>query len=137
MKIKRCLFTFAISAAVLLVLLGGMDFWSSPSRLETVKILSNGFAVVGVVLFFFGILLWVDRCEGFRGFKLIVYGAKKFFYYVLPFLFSAEMEPTFFDYYTGREKEKIPVGHLMICGGLYLALSCALAVVFERMLSNG
>lgn len=130
---KRYMFTLIFSLAILFILLNGMELWSAPNQPEAVKILSNGFAVIGAVLFCFGLIIGVDNLDGFLGFKVITYGARKFFHYALPFLFHKELETSFFEYRMNRGKRKAPVSHLLSIGGCYLLCSGILAVVFEYL----
>lgn len=131
--LKRYVITFIISLGILLLILHTMDLWSVQNRLEAVKILSNGLAAIGAIMACFGVIFFVDNCEGYRGVKAVVYNVKKFFHYLLPRMFQRELEKDFYDYYIKKQKDKVAFAHLLTIGGGYLLCSGILAIVFEYL----
>lgn len=123
-----------VVAVVVGLLIAGFVFFGSADRGHTiVHRLCDGSFAAGMLLGGMGVILY---CANKGAFNLFGYGARFGLNLILPIFgknpWAANGErETYYDYCERKsEQEPKPVSHLLIAGGLYLAIAAVLLVIY-------
>ena len=130
---KRNLLRYGIPALV-----GGVIAWAFvalrnygagfTTSTEWYLMLCDAFTVPGVLLFLFGVLIWISNEGTFDG---ISYGVKHLFRSLVPFGRTGEAQEKYYDYVQRRrEKGKAGFGALMLVGLGYFLVGMVFLILF-------
>ncbi len=128
-RLLKYLITMLAGGLFVFAIADSKSIWTSESLQNTYHILCDAFFAVGIVITCFGLLMFVCNEGVFDG---IAYGVKSFFS-----MFKKDMRreyKTFYDYKQSKAERHLPVGFLVICGSVFLAVAAVMYVLYSQQI---
>lgn len=125
--VKKYLICFAVMGAFTVGILSSVGYSAEHPLDVKLLNLSDAFFVPGVVVFLFGVLVWVST-TGF--FDSIAYVVNIGFRALVPFMRRGEYEK-YYDYKLRKEEKRVKgYGFILISGLVYLLIGAIFAILF-------
>ena len=125
----RYLITSGVGAVIAFSVAAIMGIFSAEGATDIVKILSDAFAISGVLLVGSGLLVYASNGGIFN---MLAYGALSFLNAFRRNV-SDRKYKSYYDYTEAKKEKKVKFAHLMWAGLLYLALSLVFLILYYKL----
>ncbi len=123
--LKQYSVTVAIGLAVVIVFAYGMGLFNFESPAECIRILSDAFAVPGIMMVAAAVLIWISSKGGYDA---ITFG---FSYVKKMFTPKAKLNESYYDYKMSREPKRLKTKFSVLWVGLvFIGIAFILTVIY-------